>query len=96
MHSITERLIVWAVVVAFILLIPLVAMQFTEEVNWNLADFVVAGILLFGTGLTYEFFARKEGTVAYRVAVGIVIAVVFLLIWMELAAGIFGSPWAEF
>src|SRR5678816_131602 len=31
-QNITRRLIVWAVVVALILLIPLVAMQFTSEV----------------------------------------------------------------
>src|SRR5688572_15513319 len=31
---------------AFILLIPLIAMQFTDEVNWNLTDFVIIGALL--------------------------------------------------
>jgi len=46
-QNITRRLIVWAVVVALILLIPLVAMQFTSEVNWTLSDFVFAGVLLF-------------------------------------------------
>ena len=61
MQNITRRLIVWAVVVALILLIPLVAMQFTSEVNWTLSDFVFAGVLLFGTGLTYELVARKAG-----------------------------------
>ena len=38
----------------FILLIPLVAMQFTVEVHWSLADFFVAYILLFG--LFYMFY----------------------------------------
>ena len=46
---------------AFILLVPLVAMQFTDEVAWDLADFVVAGILLFGAGLAYELIATKAG-----------------------------------
>ena len=32
--------------VALILSLPLVAMQFTDEVVWSLADFVLAGALL--------------------------------------------------
>ena len=59
MQDITRRLIVWAAVVAFILLIPLVAMQFTKEVNWDLFDFAFMGTVLFGAGLAYELVARK-------------------------------------
>ncbi len=51
MQNITKRLTVWAVVIALILMIPLVAMQFTNEVNWDLFDFVVMGALLFGVAL---------------------------------------------
>jgi len=69
-------------------------MQFTDEVVWDLADFVVMGVLLFGTGITYEFLVRKVGNTAHRYAVGVVVAVVFLLIWAELAVGIFGTPFA--
>jgi len=29
-----------------------------------------------------------------RIIIGIVIAAVLLLIWIELAVGIFGTPWA--
>lgn len=54
----------------FILLLPLLAMQFTDEVAWDLADFAVAGALLFGAGLTYELVARKAGNIAYRAAGG--------------------------
>ncbi len=54
-----------ALATAFILLLPLLAMQITEEVVWDLADFAVDGALLFGTGLTYELVARKGGTLAY-------------------------------
>ena len=91
MQNITRRLIVWAVVVALILLIPLVAMQFTSEVNWTLSDFVFAGILLFGTGLTYELVARKAGGIAYRAAVGVALAAAFLLVWINGAVGIIGN-----
>ena len=91
MQNITRRLIVWAVVVALILLIPLVAMQFTSEVNWTLSDFVFAGVLLFGTGLTYELIARKAGGIAYRAAVGVALAAAFLLVWINGAVGIIGN-----
>ena len=57
-----------ALVTAFVLLLPLVAMQFTDEVDWGLADFVSAGVLLGGTGLLLERAARKPRNIAYRAA----------------------------
>ena len=45
--------------ILLLLLIPLVAMQFTSEVNWTLSDFVVGGMLLFGTGIICELVIRK-------------------------------------
>lgn len=77
--------------VAFILLLPLLAMQFTDEVKWNLTDFVVAGILVFGVGLTYKLAEKKEGNTMYRSAVGLALAAVFILIWVNGAVGIIGS-----
>jgi hypothetical protein len=53
---------------AFILLLPLVAMQITDEVDWGLADFVLAGVLLGGTGLLLELAVRKPRKLAYRAA----------------------------
>jgi len=76
---------------ASLLLLPLLAMQFTDEVAWDLADFVVAGALLAGTGFTYELVARKGGNIAYRAAVGIALAAALLLVWLNLAVGIIGN-----
>lgn len=89
-----KRLILILAIVVTILLIPLIAMQFTDEVNWNLLDFVVAGALLLGAGLMYEFVIRKINTSTYRIAAFIVLLVVFLLVWAELAVGIFGTALA--
>jgi len=72
---------------AFILLLPLLAMQFTDEVAWNLADFAVAGALLIGTGLMYELAARKAGNIAHRAAVCVALAAALLLVWINLAVG---------
>jgi hypothetical protein len=76
---------------ALTLLLPLVAMQFTDEVNWSETDFIVAGALIGGTGLTFELAARATANHAYRAAVGLALAAAFLLIWLNLAVGIIGT-----
>jgi hypothetical protein len=81
-----------ALAAAFILLLPLVAMQMTDEVVWGVADFVVAGALLVGTGLLLELAVKKAGTIAYRAAVGVALAAALLLVWINLAVGIIGEP----
>jgi hypothetical protein len=86
-----RKIIRIALVTACILLLPVLAMQFTDEVAWDLVDFAVAGVLLFGAGLTYEVIARKGGTPAYRVAVGVAVATALVLIWMNLAVGLIGN-----
>lgn len=87
-----KRLIGIVLTVVFLLLIPLIAMQFTDEVKWTLSDFIVMGILLFGTGLTCEFVLRKVTKIKNRIAFCAVILAVLFLIWIELAVGIFGTP----
>jgi hypothetical protein len=77
-----------------LLLIPFIAMRFTSEVDWNLADFVIAGILLFGTGLTVELVLRKVKKTGQRIAIVAVILFALFLVWAELAVGIFGTPFA--
>jgi hypothetical protein len=76
---------------AFILLLPLLAMQMTDEVVWDLADFAVAGALLVGTGLMYELAVRKPGNTAYRAAVGVALATAFILVWLVGAVGVIGE-----
>ena len=84
-----------AIGTGLILLIPLVAMQFTNEVNWNVTDFVVAGMLLMATGLALDFSVRRFSNTVYRIIAVIIVAAIFFLIWAELAVGIFGTPWAS-
>jgi peptidoglycan/LPS O-acetylase OafA/YrhL len=89
-----KRLYGIVISVAILLLIPLIAMQFSNEVNWKLADFIIAGVLLLGTGLICEFVMRKVKKKENRIALIVVIITVLLLIWAELAVGIFGTPLA--
>jgi hypothetical protein len=88
------RIITILSVTAFLLSIPLVAMQFTNEVDWMLSDFVTAGILLLSTGLAIEMVIRNLKTGRLRTIVLVVILLALFLIWAELAVGIFGTPFA--
>lgn len=89
-----KRIFIVLAGVGILLLIPLIAMQFTSEVDWNLQDFVIMGILLFATGLGIDFSLRKIGSSKNRlIAIGAIL-IVFFLIWAELAVGIFGTPFA--
>ena len=89
-----KRLIGIVLTIALILLIPLIAMQFTDEVNWTRFDFVVMGVLLLGTGLMCELVMRKVNKIEYRIAICAAILAALLLIWLELAVGIFGTRFA--
>jgi hypothetical protein len=86
-----NKVFIWiGLATALILLLPLLAMQFTSEVSWSLPDFVTAGALLFGTGSIFVLAARRVNE-KYRLAIGIVLAAALLLVWIELAVGIFGG-----
>ena len=89
-----KRLTGIIITVAVLLLIPFIAMQFTSEVVWTLSDFIIAGILLLGTGLLCEFVLQKVQKRSSRFLLCGVILVVLVLTWMELAVGIFGTPFA--
>jgi hypothetical protein len=89
-----KRLLIILATVVILLLIPLVAMQFTNEVDWNIFDFTIMGILLLGTGLLIELVLRKVKDGINRILISFVVLLVFFLIWAELAVGIFGTPFA--
>ena len=78
--------------VVFILLIPFISMQFSDEVNWGPLDFVVAGVLLLSAGLIFDLVIRKIKNRNYRITIIIVLLLALLLIWAELAVGVFGTP----
>jgi hypothetical protein len=89
-----KRLTAIVATVAVLLLVPFVAMQFTNEVRWTLADFVVMGVLLLGTGLLCELVLRKFKSMKQRILICAAVLLGLLLIWAELAVGIFGTPFA--
>lgn len=76
---------------ALLLLLPLVAMQFTDEVHWTSADFILAATSLLGVGTLLELAVRKTGNAAYRWAFGLALITALLLVWVNGAVGIIGS-----
>lgn len=80
-----------ACAVACVLLVPLVAMLFTDEVAWSPADFAFAGALLMATGLALARAVRRRGDIAYRSAVGLALVTVLLLVWLIGAVGVIGE-----
>lgn len=94
MKTNNDRLVIFMTIAAILLLIPFIAMQFTNEVNWDIYDFAIMGFLLFGTGLICELVLRKVKSMKNRILICGAVLFVFFLIWAELAVGIFGTPFA--
>lgn len=80
-----------ALVTVLLLLVPLVAMQFTDEVKWSVGDFIVMGVLLFSIGFLYVLATRYVTNIVYKVAIGFALGSTLLIIWANLAVGLIGS-----
>ncbi len=76
-----------------ILAIPFLAMRFTEEVNWSLFDFALGGSLIFITATVFQL-TFKTKIFKTRLILQLAILLVFFLIWIEIAVGIFGTPFS--
>ena len=72
-----------------ILAIPLIAMQFTEEVVWTIGDFIIAGLLLFSVGAIILFLRSLTLKRSQKNLLIIMVLIIFLLVWAELAVGLF-------
>ena len=89
-----KRLFILLTVFLSLLLVPLIAMQFTGEVVWDDTDFLIAGCATVGLVLFIEVILRKVKNRAVRRVLFFVLVFLFVLFWAELAVGIFGSPLA--
>lgn len=86
-HANRLRIAGWSLAAA-LLLVPLVAMQFTREVAWGPMDFVIAAGLIGGAGAGLELAARLRRPL-WRILVALAALGLALLIWAELAVGVF-------
>ncbi len=78
----------WALALA-VLLIPAIAMQFTHEVNWGPGDFATAAVLLGSLVLGIDLALTRLRGRALRFAGAAAVTGAVLLIWAELAVGLF-------
>ena len=81
-------------IVGLLLLIPLIAMQLTNEVNWSFFDFIIMGALLTITGLLIGIILQKVENSKNRLILIVTIVMIFFLIWAELAVELFGTTFA--
>ncbi len=93
-----KRLLGFLIGATILLLIP-VALQLTigtgvdgQGFNWKLDDFLIIGFLLFGTALLCELVLRKVNNTTIRILFSVAILLALLLIWVDLAVGIFNIP----
>lgn len=89
-----KRTLVFLIIAVMLLLTPFIAMQFTNEVDWTLSDFIIAGVLLFSTVFFIELTISMINKKQKRLILLVIILLLFILIWLELAVGIFGTPLA--
>ena len=76
---------------ALVLMIPFVAMQFSDHWAWGPVDFVGAAVLLIGTGLLFELAASRMRSLAYQAGIGIALVAALLLVWINVAVGMIGD-----
>ncbi|MBG9378207.1 hypothetical protein I5907_18355 [Panacibacter sp. DH6] len=90
-QNLYRPLLTAGIITTLLLAIPLIAMQFSTTVNWSLADFIIAAVLIFTTIFTWVFVAGRFTGIAYKLAVAAVIGATFLLVWVNIAVGLIGA-----
>lgn len=89
-RGIPWRVIGWGAV-AILLMLPLIAMQFTTEVNWTASDFIFAAAMFGTVGGLFELTVRASGNLPYRGGVATALGTSFLLVWINGAVGMIGD-----
>lgn len=89
--KLARQIIIVFIITGIILLIPLIAMFAGDQVVWSLMDFVIAGILISGAGISFVLLTHKSGSRKYSVATGIAVGTALFMVWANLAVGIIGN-----
>ena len=77
-----------------LLLIPLIGMLFSNEVNWSFFDFIIMWILILVMSFGIKLVLKTTPKRMYRILIIGIILILFLLVWAELAVGVFETPFA--
>ena len=85
-------ILIGVIIVISLLSIPLIAMQFTDSVIWSMADFILAGIIIFSVTQLILVVLKTAKYPKIKVILVTLIITILFLTWIELAVGIFGTP----
>jgi hypothetical protein len=66
----------------------------SNQFNWSFFDFFIMGILILSLSFGIKQVFKKTKNIKYRILIIGTIVIVFLLVWAELAVGIFDTPFA--
>jgi hypothetical protein len=64
------------------------------DMNWSIADFVLAGAILLTAGALFWLIVKKTRSNMNRIVFVSILVLVIALVWAELAVGLFNSPFA--
>jgi hypothetical protein len=76
-----------------VLLIPLVGVIFFD-LDWTGFDFLVMALLILSLSILINLILYYTDSSKLKLLLIFIVAILFLLIWAELAVGIFGTPFA--
>ena len=88
------RTLILLISLLLLLLIPFVEMQYSNEVKWSLNDFIIMGVILLSFGIIINTIIYHVVAFNKRVILISTLIILFLLLWAELAVGLFNSPFA--
>jgi len=77
----------------FVILVPLVGVIFFE-LDWSGFDFLVMTLLILSLSILINLILYYTDSSKLKLLLIFIVAILFLLIWAELAVGIFGTPFA--
>jgi len=76
-----------------VLLMPLVGVIFFD-LDWSGFDFLVMALLILSLSILINLILYYTDSSKLKLLLIFIVAILFLLIWAELAVGIFGTPFA--
>jgi len=76
-----------------VLLLPLIGVIFFG-LDWNIFDFLIMGLLILIFSFAINLTLNHLNSSKLRLILIFIFIILFLLIWAELAVGIFGTPFA--
>ncbi len=79
----------------FLLLIPLIGITITDVINWSVFDFIIMGFLLIILSIVINFVSNRIKNLKNRILYIGILVLIFMLIWAELAVGLFETPFAS-